>query len=50
MFHRWAGGKSTLLEIHDNHMSITLTHLITGTINIMPRKDREMILIEHWVG
>jgi hypothetical protein len=39
MFHRWAGGIATLLKIHDNHPSITITHPITGTTNVVPRKE-----------
>jgi hypothetical protein len=41
MVHRWSGGKVTLLKIHDNHPSISLTHPITGITNVVPRKERD---------
>jgi hypothetical protein len=41
MFHRWAGGKATLLKIHDDHPSISLTHPITGITNVIPIKERD---------
>jgi hypothetical protein len=41
MFHRWAGGKATLLKIHDDHPSLYLTHPITGITNVVPRKERD---------
>jgi hypothetical protein len=36
-----AGGTSTILKIHDDHPSISLTHPITGITNFVPRKDRD---------
>jgi hypothetical protein len=41
MFHIWTGGKATLRKIHDNHLSISLTHPITGITNVVPRKERD---------
>jgi hypothetical protein len=41
IFHRWSGGKSTLLKIHDDHPQITLTHPLTGTDNAVLRKEKD---------
>jgi hypothetical protein len=41
LFHRWSGGKSTLLRIHNDHPKISLTYPLTGTINVVPTKERD---------
>jgi hypothetical protein len=41
LFHRWSGGKSSLLKIYDDRPKITPTHPLTGTINIVPIKERD---------
>jgi hypothetical protein len=41
LFHRWSGGKSSLPKIHDDHPKITLAHPLTGTIHVVPRKERD---------
>jgi hypothetical protein len=39
LFHRWSGGKSSLLRKHDSHPEITLVHPYTGVRTIIPRKE-----------
>jgi hypothetical protein len=39
VFHRWNGGRASLLEIQDSHPLITITCLHTGEIKTINKKD-----------
>jgi hypothetical protein len=39
VFHRWSGGKSAILKIHDSHQMMTITHPYSGEIEIITKKD-----------
>jgi hypothetical protein len=41
LFHRWTGGKSSLLRIHDSHPDISLIHPYTGISTIVPKKEKD---------
>jgi hypothetical protein len=37
--HRWAGGKATLIKMHDSHPLMTITHPNSGEIKTITKKD-----------
>jgi hypothetical protein len=39
VFHRWSGGHASLLKIKDSHPIMTITHLHTGEIKTIDKKD-----------
>jgi hypothetical protein len=39
VFHRWSGYKATILNIHDSHPMMTITHPYSGELNIITKKD-----------
>jgi hypothetical protein len=41
LFHRWSGGKSSLLRKHDSHPEITFIHPYTRVRTIVPRKEKD---------
>jgi hypothetical protein len=41
LFHRWSGGKSSLLKIHHSHPNINRVHTYTGVSKLVPMKDKD---------
>jgi hypothetical protein len=39
VFHRWKGGRATLLRTHDSHPPMTITHPSTGEVKRITRKN-----------
>jgi hypothetical protein len=39
LFHRWKGGRATLLRTHDSHPPMTITHPSTGEVKLITWKN-----------